>query len=105
VVASKDDTTLARKVLQPIHSHLASKAPNHPCAERIGESHAEWWTLQPHPALATSLAHDEVHHVSETEIVGQNNLRIVGGAKWRNGSRAILLITCQKAPQRLVMFS
>ena len=56
-------------------------------------------------ALATNLAHDQVNHVSETEIVGQNDLRIVGGAKWRNGSRTILLITCHKAPQRLVMFS
>ena len=56
-------------------------------------------------ALATNLAHDQVHHVGETEIIGQNDLCIVSGAKWRNGSRAILLITCQKAPQRLVMLN
>jgi len=105
VVASKDDTTLARKVLESIDNDLTCKTPNHPCAERIGESHAEWWTLKPHPALATNLAHDQVNHVGETEIVSQNDLRIVGGTKWRNGSRTILLITCHKAPQRLVMFS
>ena len=38
-----------------------------------------------------------------SEIIGQNDLRIVGGAKWRNGSRAILLISCHEAPERFVM--
>ena len=59
----------------------------------------------PISTLATNLAHDQINHVGEAKIVGQNDLRIVGGAKWRNGSRPILLISCHKAPQRLVMFS
>ena len=59
----------------------------------------------PISTLATNLAHDQIHHVGETEIVGQNDLRIVGGAKWRNGSRAILLISCHEAPQRFVMLN
>jgi hypothetical protein len=54
-------------------------------------------------ALATNLAHDQVNHVSETEIVGHDDLRIVGGTKWRNSSHAILLISCHEAPQRFVM--
>ena len=56
-------------------------------------------------ALATNLAHDQFHYVGKSKIVGQNDLSIVGGTEWRNGSRAILLITCRKAPQRLMMFS
>ena len=59
----------------------------------------------PISALATNLAHDQINHVDEAKIVGQNDLSIVGGTEWRNGSRAILLITCRKAPQRLVMLS
>ena len=54
-------------------------------------------------ALATNLAHDQVHHVGETERVGHNDLRIVGGAKWCNGSSTILLISCHETPQRFVM--
>ena len=54
-------------------------------------------------ALATNLAHDQVHYVGKSKIVGHNDLRIVGGTKWRNSSRAILLISCRKTPQRFVM--
>ena len=56
-------------------------------------------------ALATNLVDDHLHHVSETEIVGHDELRVISGTQWRNGSRAILLISCDQAPQRLVMFS
>ncbi len=56
-------------------------------------------------ALATDLAHDQVNHVSETEIVGHNDLRVISGAKWGHGSRAIFLISCHEAPQRFVMLN
>ena len=55
-------------------------------------------------ALATNLAHDQIYHVGKSKIVGHNDLRIISGTQWRNGSRAILLISCHQTPQCFVMF-